>query len=316
MSWDPATTAVVVNPAAANGSVGRALPAHEQAIRAALGAVQIYPTKGGVGGMLCAKEALQNGAKTILSMGGDGTHNEVINGIAQAGALHQGIRLGILPAGTGGDFKRLLIAHDLPGMLAALPGAKATPLDLGHTTFKADDGSTGERWFVNIANFGVGGLVDRKVNSSSKRFGGTVSFYIGTLKALAEYKPATVRLTVDGEVKGEFRITNMAVCNGRFAGGGMMFAPMARLGDGMFEIIVLSDGPLWRTIGMTATIYRGKHLSSPLVSTFRGKLIEAVTVNENPAWLDLDGEAPGVLPLKVRMESGALEILGAREELA
>ena len=90
----------------------------------------------------------------------------------------------------------------------------------------------------------------------------------------------------------------------------MMIAPTADPGDGIFEVMVIRDGPIWQTLAMSATIYSGKHISSPLVSHFRGRQIEAVTLDANPAWLDLDGEAPGILPLTVGILEGALELLG------
>ncbi len=312
-TWDPSSTAVVYNPAAANGKVGQDWPRHEAAIRAALGNVRTYGTRGKGDGMARAQEAVKAGCRTVLSMGGDGTHNEVVNGLMRSGC-DDPLTLGILPAGTGGDFKRLLQhGSSCEEMLRALPTARRTPLDLGKASYKADSGEKEDRWFVNLANFGIGGLVDRKVNGSSKRLGGKASFYIGTLKALAEYKPAEIRLTIDGSEVGTFKVTNIAVCNGRFAGGGMMFAPTARLSDGLFEVIVVQDGPLHQTLGMTMTIYKGEHLSSPLVKTFRGRHVVAETVTPNPAWLDLDGEAPGILPLEAELVPKALWLLDVKE---
>ena len=324
--WNPATTAVVYNPAAANGAVGRGWTELEAKLRRALGDVRFCATTGPGDGARQAAAAVAAGARTVLSMGGDGTHNEVVNGLMSArgadpatGApLHADLCLGVIPAGTGGDFKRLLAhgSEGIDGAIAALPAAARTPLDVGWARFKADDGEMAERHFVNIANFGIGGLVCRKVNSGSKRLGGKATFYIGTLRALAEYRPAQIRLWLDGVDVGVFRVTNIAACNGRFAGGGMMFAPMARLSDGLLEVIVLQDGALHRTIGMTFTIYKGEHLSSPLVRAFRGRHIRAETVTADPAWIDLDGEAPGVLPLEVRVVPGALSVLDARAEVS
>lgn len=314
MSWDPKSTALIYNPAAANGSVGRSWASYEDRIKKALGNIRCFRTTGPGDGTAKAAAAVRDGARTVLSLGGDGTHNEVVNGLMQEHGTVP-LTLGILPAGTGGDFKRLLNHSSLNTALGALPKAERSPLDVGKTTYKDDHGKTATRYFVNIANFGMGGLVDRKVNSSSKALGGKTSFYVGTLKALAEYKPATIRLTIDGQEVGIFTVTNIAVCNGRFAGGGMMFAPSARLGDGIFDVIVLQQGPIHQLLGMTFTIYSGKHLSSPLVRTFQGRHIVAEPLNSNPAWLDLDGEAPGTLPLSIEMCPQALQLLDARSEV-
>ena len=94
-----------------------------------------------------------------------------------------------------------------------------------------------------------------------------------------------------------------------------MFAPSARVGDGIFDITVLQHGPIHQLLGMTFTIYKGEHLSSPLVKTFGGTHIFAETLTPDPAWLDLDGEAPGILPLTVEMLPQALFLLDARKEV-
>jgi YegS/Rv2252/BmrU family lipid kinase len=314
MSWDPATTTVVYNPRAANGRVGREWRNWEGLLRRELGEVRCVATQGPADAIRCAREAVEGGAKTVLSVGGDGTHNEVTNGILQTGKPD--ITLGILPAGTGGDFRRLL-AHgaDFATSARALSRARRDRIDAGKVTFRADDGTTQQRYVINIVSFGIAGLVDRIVNSTSKALGGTAAFYTGTLRAMARYRPARVRLTVDGAEAGEFDVTNIMVCNGRFAGGGMMFAPTAKLDDGMFEVIVLKHASPLSTLALTGTIYQGKHLNSPIVKALRGRVVRAETVGDAKAWVDIDGEAPGTLPIEVELLPGALWLLDAKDDV-
>ncbi len=310
-------TTVIVNPRAAAGRVGREWAALEPALKAELGDVQFLKTEKIEDGIRLAEQAVRGGSERVLSLGGDGTHNEVLNGILRAGVAPGSVTLGILPAGTGGDFRRLLNSgQELLTAARAIPAASATLVDAGQAWFKGDDGVEQSRYFLNILSFGIGGLVCRLVNKSSKRLGGRVSFFVATLEALMQYTPAKLRLVVDGDDKGVFEVTNIAVCNGRYFGGGMMVGPMARLADGVLEVMVLRAGPLPQVIGLSRTIYQGKHLASPLVSHFSGREIVATPVDQNPAWIDCDGEAPGVAPVRISVVPGAVKLLDLRPEVA
>ena len=201
--WDAAQTVVVVNPNAAGGRVGQQWGALERELRIRLGAVQLMLTERAGHATELARAAVEEGAKTVLSMGGDGTHNEVINGIMQAKPEPGAVTLGLLPAGTGGDFRRMCVSNaDALTAASALPRAESHPIDVGSLNFHTDDGDPAQRYFINIASFGIGGLVDRYANQSRKRLGGKATFYIATLKALASYSPATVRVSIDGQDMG------------------------------------------------------------------------------------------------------------------
>ena len=314
MMWTPEQTAVIVNPAAAGGKVGRQWGQLERQLSERLGAVRFSLTTAPGGATTLARQAVADGATTVLSMGGDGTHNEVINGIMTAGAGR--VRLGLLPAGTGGDFRRIVHNNtDALTAAAALPRSDSMPIDVGEVVFQADDGTEQRRFFLNIASFGVGGLVDRYANASAKRLGGKVTFYVSTLRALRDYAPARVRLWVDGQDAGEHTITNILVCNSRFAGGGMMFAPDARLGDGLFDVVIIRHRSMLTTVGMSRAIYAGTHVRSELVEVLRGATVRAETVTDDPAYMDIDGEAPGFLPARFSLHHHAVQLLGVRSEV-
>lgn len=312
MSWDAARTVVVYNPKAAGGRVGEQWDTTAKMLRASLGDVGTVATESIGDAMRCAREAVEGGATTVLSYGGDGTHNEVVNGILASGA--KDITLGILPGGTGGDFRRMLNnSRDALTSARGLPTARRDRIDVGLVRYRTDDGRTEERHVLNIASFGIAGLVDRMVNSGWKGLGGTATFFLGTLRALTKYTPAKVKLWVDDKELGVFEITNIAVCNGRFAGGGMMFAPDARLGDGLLDVIVLQNANPLRTVSLSGALYQGKHLGSSLVKFARGRHVRAECVTEATAWIDIDGEAPGTLPIEVEVVPGALFLLDAKD---
>jgi diacylglycerol kinase family enzyme len=160
---------------------------------------------------------------------------------------------------------------------------------------------------------GMGGLVDRFVADSKSKAGGKVKYFQATLRAKAKYKPASIRLRIDGRDEGEHDISNLCVCNGRWAGGGMMFAPQARVADGMFDVVMIHTCSTLRGLPVMAGLYKGTHVRSPLVATFRGRNVE-VDMVENTAWMDIDGEAPGIGPARFRLHERALRVIGIGPE--
>lgn len=310
---EPDKTIVIANPKARHGFVGKNWPALSTAIREALGPVEFRLTESGGHAMRIAGEAIAAGARTVVSFGGDGTHSEIVDGIMRSGR-NEVVSLGILHAGTGGDFRKLIGgADELEQACAVIRDKPATPIDVGWVQYMADDGSPASRFFVNITSMGMSGLVDRFVAASKSRSSGKMKYFTATLRAQMKYKPARVRLHIDDVDEGEFDISALCVCNGRWAGGGMMFAPEARLADGLFDIVVIRATSLIRGLPVMAGIYKGTHIRSPLVSTFRGKHVKVDAI-ANTAWMDVDGEAPGTAPAELRIHEGALRVIGISSE--
>jgi YegS/Rv2252/BmrU family lipid kinase len=302
------STFVIANPAAAAGRVGRERADLRRRIDARLGSCRyLETTRSGDGGPL-ARQAIDAGATRVLSLGGDGTHNEVASGVLD----HPGgaeVTFGILPAGTGGDLRRTLGVFTLDEALAAIAERPSRRIDVGKATF-VDDGGPRERWFANLASCGLSGLVDRVVNGSSKRLGGGVSFYLGTLRAMARYRPALVRIHADGRDLGEHAISVVVAGNGRFAGGGMEFCPGARLDDGLLDVLVIPHVGLLASIVRTPHLYRGTLGQIPGVVQLRAAEVSIETI-ENHAFLDLDGESPGAAPVVFRAHAARLLLAGA-----
>lgn len=315
--FDPTQTVIIANPAAAGGGVGRDWASLLSRIKARLGPVEVLRTARPGHATDLAEQAIRQGARELLSLGGDGTHNEVVNGMMATSPAPGSLTLGVLPAGTGGDFRRVLSnSETLNDALAALPTARLDAIDLGRCTYQADDGSTGHRWFLNIASCGISGLVCRHANASSKRLGGTVTFYLSTLRAMAGYDASLVRVRLDGELVGDHRITSLQACNSRFAGGGMMFAPNALLNDGQLELVILVDPGIVKTLAMTGDIYKGTHGRHPHVISRRGARIDVEPLDPSlPAWVDIDGEAPGKAPVVFEVAPLCIRLRGVRPEV-
>ncbi|HYQ17782.1 MAG TPA: diacylglycerol kinase family protein, partial [Polyangiaceae bacterium] len=218
--------------------------------------------------------------------------------------------LGLIPSGTGGDFRRTFgIGDSLEEAAERVLHATPRALDLGLLSVTSHEGSLVRRAFINITSFGIGGLTDRIVNSSPKWIGGKAAFFLGTLRAMLVYRNAPVRVRVDGQVCLEAPIFNVALANGRYFGGGMMIAPEADPSDGLLDVVALHDMTRLQSTLLAQHIYKGSHLGQPGVSVARGKLIEAEPLAAGTEVLvDMDGETPGRLPLSARLAPGALRL--------
>jgi YegS/Rv2252/BmrU family lipid kinase len=307
-------TVVVVNPHSAGGKTEKRWPQLRELIHEAFGPFEHRFTDSQVGSATrLTREALQGGADLVVAMGGDGTINEVVNGFYDGTrALAPTAAFGVLPAGTGGDFiKSIGTSRDV--RIAAEQLRRATPraIDLGRLTFTAHDGSQQMRHFVNIASFGISGLVDQFVNRSSKTLGGTATFAMATMRAGLSYKNPLVRLTFDGNPPKEGRIYNVAVANGRYFGGGMKVAPGAALDDGMFDVITMGSFGFAHLLLRGLDIYSGKHLTHKNVSVHRCKRVEASSLDGEEVLLDVDGEQPGRLPATFELITGGLKVRAA-----
>lgn len=302
-------TLVIVNPYSRNGATGRRWNALEAQIRAALGSVEIEQTRGPRDAGRIAREGVRAGVERVIVAGGDGTVNEVAGGLLGAD-LGRYAELGILPLGTGGDFARSLgIPRRLSDALDYLLEGGKRRIDAGRITYRAPTGGDVESYFVNVASFGISGLVDQLVNRSTKRLGGAASFLIGTIRALAKHQSRAVTLRVDGEIVHEGPLVVAAAANGRYFGGGMHVAPMADLDDGLLDVVVVADVPKRTLIAKLPLLYAGTHLDDPICLFLRGRVIEAES-SGGEVLLDVDGEAPGSLPARIEVLPGALGIIG------
>ncbi len=302
-------TLAVVNPHSANGRTGREWPRIAAALERAIGPFDHGLTEGPGHATALCREALAGGAERIISIGGDGTNNEIINGFFRDGQpLNPQARLGFIPRGTGGDLRRTLgVGLKLADCLPLLERDRTRPIDLGRCRFSGPDGQPLERLFINITSFGLGGLVDRAVNESSKALGGKTSFLLGTLRALWRYRNRRVRLKVDAAFDRELLINNIAVANGRFHGGGMQVAPTAAPDDGLFDVVVLGDLTKPAMLRLSRHIYKGGHLAHPKVFHLQGRRVEADSDEE--VLIDMDGEQPGRLPITLDILPAALKVI-------
>jgi diacylglycerol kinase (ATP) len=305
----PAQTLAIVNPASRNGATGRRWEAIEGRLREVVAGLEVERTRGPRDAERIAREAARAGVERLVVAGGDGTTSEVVSGLLSA-ELGGSVALAILPLGTGGDLARTLaVPRDLEAAVAAIQRGKTRRVDAGRLRYTARDGSRRTAYFLNVASFGISGLVDELVNAAPKALGGRVSFLIGTLRALVRYRARDVRISVDGAPVHAGPCVLAAVANGRYFGGGMQIAPEARPDDGSFDVVVVPGLSKARLIAHLPSLYAGRHLERPEVSLFRGRRVDA-EAEPGTIWLDVDGEALGTLPASIECLPGAITLFG------
>jgi YegS/Rv2252/BmrU family lipid kinase len=301
----------IVNPLAGGGEVARQRTVIERRLAEALPGLRVRYTRYAGHASILARHEVDSGARVVISVGGDGTHGAVVDGIMAADAEPGAVTLVPLPAGTGSDFCRMTAGgRSLMDSVAAIDLSTARPVDVGRVSYRAHDEREASRHFLNVASAGINGLIDRYANESTKKLGGMLTFMIATARALRDYEPAHVRLRLDGEELGPVDINTLAVCNGKYAGGGMLLAPDAELDDGLFDVLVIEQGPLIRALPVGVKLYRGTHASEERINLYRARRVEIEPVGDDIAWLDVDGEAPGVAPATFEVVAGAIEVEG------
>ncbi len=301
---------LIVNPASAHGNTGRHFDRIARAVRSAVGAFEWTFTRRPGEGAELARNAVREGARFVVAVGGDGTASEVIDGLIEAGrAIDPEVLFGCIPRGTGGDLRRSLGWPADPDEAARTLASGAVRIcDVGRIEFTGHDGRRQARHFVNVAGFGVSGVVVREVERGWKALGGRVGFMLASAKGLLRYRDVPVRYRIDEGPWQEERLTALEVCNGRFFGAGMMVAPEARMDDGLFDITIWKGFGLGDFITKRKTLYDGSHVKLPNTRTARARVVEAEPLEGAEVLLDVDGEQPGKLPARFTIIPGALRL--------
>ena len=289
-----------MNPASAGGSTGRRWPeiAHRAAALGLPGDALISEEPGQLTAL--AAQAVEGGAELLVVVGGDGSVNEVVNGVAGS----RGVQVALIPRGTGWDFARTFgIPRDLDRAVAIALEATVRELDLGRATYRAWAGAEAHAYFANVASAGISGAIAQRANEASKALGGKISYYWSTLAVFARWQTGEMQVSVDDETRSGKMIDAM-VANGRFLGGGMMMLPEAEPDDGLFDVLLIGDVTKRDLAFTLPKSYRGKHLPHPRLEVLRGRV---VTVDApEPLPIEIDGEQPGTTPARFEVVPRAL----------
>ena len=291
-----------MNPAAAGGTTGKRWPeiAHRAAQRGLDGDALISERPGQLTAL--AADAVAGGATRLVVVGGDGSVNEVVNGIADA----HGVELAVIPRGTGWDFVRTFdIPRDLDAAVDVALTGSVREIDLGAVTYRTWGGEDARSVFANVASAGISGAIAQRANESSKALGGKVSYYWATLAVFVGWQTGEMRVTVDGESRNG-KMIDAVVCNGRYLGGGMMMCPEAEPDDGVFDVLLIGDVTKRDLLLVLPKTYKGKHLPHPRLELLRGKVVTVESAEPLP--IELDGEQPGTTPARFEVLPRALRL--------
>lgn len=321
-------TTVIVNEHAGGGAMADIFRRIEHRLDTVLDEWEVRFTDGPNHATELTREALREGATTVLVAGGDGTVNEVINGffepltVGSADgdgdsapiAIRPEARLGLLAGGTGGDFRKTLRIPDMDAAIEAIRTGNTTSIDLGVLSYTDNDSEQRHRrLFQNITSAGLGGLVDRYVKKMP-RLPGRLAYAAASLRALVQFQNPMVAITIDDVFDAELPVTIVAIGNGRFFGGGMQVCPHAKLDDGEFDVVIMGDLSKWELATLSRTIYDGAHIYDPKVISKRGKRVSlrpAGPPSQGDVFLDVDGEPLGRLPAILTVAPAALNVIAS-----
>jgi YegS/Rv2252/BmrU family lipid kinase len=235
----------------------------------------------------------------VVAVGGDGTVNEVANGLLLGGGT---CALGVIPAGRGSDFARTLrVSRNVAEAITAFGKRTARRVDVGRVDYA--DGTS--RFFVNAAGLGFDGTV-AEIATATRLPGSTLPYLHGVIGAILRYRNVPVTIEADGR-RATGRACSVIVSNTPFVGGGMKLAPSADIADGLLDLAVLGDLTKLDLIRNVPKVYRGTHVDDP---KFTHSLVRRVRIETtSPILVQLDGELAGHPPVTFSVEPGALTVM-------
>jgi diacylglycerol kinase (ATP) len=295
---------LIANPRAGRGRVDAALPKVERVLRDEGLDYRIVRTTHPGHATEAARHALRSGERFLVAAGGDGTVHEVVNGMIQNGLpLAPDAVLGVVAAGSGCDFVRTFgLPGDAGSAARRLASGRVRAIDVGTVTC-IDGGAERTRYFVNIAEAGLGGAVVART-ARLGRFLGAARYAGGFWLTLPGFRPAPVRLDTDGHTS-RWRAFNVVVANGRFYGGGMQISPKSDPGDGLLDVLVMT-GPKSDAFSTLPKVYRGTHLPHRNIAELRAGEIRLDA--DRPFPVEADGEIVGTTPVSFGIIPGVIRL--------
>ena len=307
---------VIINPESAGGSTRDAWPKIASDLATHFGPFTPVFTKHPGEGIKLAARAARKGTKLIVACGGDGTISEVANGILSAGSDTE---LGILPSGTGGDFRKTIgIPARASDAATILRDGQTRLIDVGRVSFTKDDGEHESRYFLGVASFGLSADVVARVKEGGpewlptkgpKWFTGRVAFGVAMLQTAVKMGPTRVVVQLDDDPARHMTVANLCIANARYFGGGMKIAPDAKLTDGKFDVISIGDLGAARILANAPRLYLGAHLGMEQVGhALATKIVARPIDSDQRIEIEVDGEIPGQLPATFQILPKALHV--------
>ncbi len=287
---------LIVNPASGQETAIGHLPAINARLREA-GDVDIVLTTGEGDGVEAGRRAALEGYDRVFVAGGDGTLNEVLNGLAQVDGALGAVVLAVVPLGTGNDFATAIGVPASPeDAVDALLGGAVAPVDVGRVN---------DRCFLNISAGGFIADVSDAVNPQLKTVLGKLAYLIGGAQVLLDYEPVAARVANAATVT-KASLLAFAVCNSRLIGGGRLIAPHAIVDDGWLDVCLIHAMPTLEFVALLRRVSSGDHVDDDRVTYFRTQQLElafdrAVRINTDGQVLEADRCRYEVLPGAARV---------------
>jgi YegS/Rv2252/BmrU family lipid kinase len=297
-------TKVIVNPVAGAKTTYRKWPVINELLQSGGMSFEYQYTEGTGHAIELAREATASGYQFVVAVGGDGTVNEVANGILQARDSSEAT-IGIISTGTGGDFIRTAgITRDYIKASSCLHGAERRMIDVGVVDFTKNN-QPSRRYFINSAGVGFDAQAIEAASRLPKIFGGTVPYVLGLLKSVISYRNKLLEVCFNDRCE-QRKVLTMVMANGCYFGGGMCIAPNADIYDGVFDVVCVGDVGKIDLLKTFPKIYKGTHITHPLVEIERSSHVEIKSADK--VFIEADGEFLGECPASFRIIPAALSL--------
>ena len=298
---------VIINPSAGNGKAGKQWKNIEAALIKANISYKVHRSERPLHCTELAKSLIEQGARILIGVGGDGTNHEIINGLMQQKSVAtEEVVYGFIPVGTGNDWvKTHKIPMDITKAVGIIKAGKTTLQDIGLAKFYQNE-KPQQRYFVNVAGMAYDAYITKE---SSKIRLNALSYYLLIFKCLFKYVSNPARIVLDGkEVANQhFYTINIGLC--KYSGGGMQFVPHAEIDDGQFAVSYVNSIPKLKVIASTHYLYGGKIAKFKDAKLFKAKKISVEAVDDAPTLLELDGEFVGETPITFEIIHKALNVI-------
>ena len=253
-----------------------------------------------------AHEAMTNQAQLLIAIGGDGTINEVVNGIFEH-TLTPSCELGIINCGSGGGLAQSLgLPAQVIDQIDLICSSPGKPLDIGLLKYTDNNGYTQQRYFINECQLGISAEIVARVGLQQKQLGGTLAFGLATILELLRFKAVSITSFLDQKSPATRALLGMVIGNGRYCAGGMQLTPQASPSDGRFDILQISEMNLLQRLTNFSKIYSGRHVFSKFFSIDQAKSLEIMATPQ--VGVETDGELLGKTPCSIRIIPDAIQI--------
>ncbi len=261
--------------------------------------------------MHLAEDYFNDGYNKVIVIGGDGTINEVANGIfRQTRFPTTDITIGMITMGTGNDWGRMYhIPEKYKKTIKVLKQGKTFIQDAGLVTYH-QDGRQQQRYFVNMAGMGYDALVAQKTNAmKDKGGGGPLTYMYNLVASLFQYKLKRMGITIDGENAFTGLVYTMSVGICKYNGGGMMQLPPAVPDDGLLDITIIKNATRWMVVKNIKNLFDGSFVKLPVVEQFIGKTVKIESLGKEPVFMEADGESLGHSPLTFELIPQSIKLI-------